>query len=539
MKKYCSYLFCVFILFALPLFAERKNENVQMLIRQAIEASENREVEYSMNLLLQAKEQITPNTNPEQYFWILVNIGINQGDMLDYESAYDTFFEAYRLAIDHLTPRYEMTILNNIAGLYLLNGKSDKANEYYKKVYSYAKETQDSLFTGGIAMNIATTAGELNNIEECERFIGIAEQMLQSYPKELLHLESVKIGASYYKKEYDKVIEHSQELLSRFNTSIDKLIIFDILRWMINSYIELGQYDKAIDYCNIALSNNYNMEHNNNIYKLAATAYSCKKDYKSACQYKDSVISTLNAIYSHHNKTFFESNRFKLELLQKEKELSELKNRNRLKTIVFIAAVLLFIVLGWTFINENIKHKQQKKINQLKLEQEKSYRIIIENKLKEQETQAMIEKERLNHELELKNRELMSKALFIANKNDLIETIINQLAKSKVVENDKKLREKISELKIQLNDHEEWNNFNSYFEQINQGFINKIREKHQNLTVSEVRFLSLVYLNLNTKEMSSLLNITPEYCKKKKLAIAQKMGLESATMLYQYLAEFN
>lgn len=539
MKKYCSYLFCIFILFALPLFAERKNEHVQVLIRQAIEASENREIEYSMNLLLQAKEQITQDTNPEQYFWILVNIGINQGDMLDYESAYDTFFEAYRLAIDHLTPRYEMTILNNIAGLYLLNGKSDKANEYYKKVYSYAKETQDSLFTGGIAMNIATTAGELNNIEECERFIGIAEQMLQSYPKELLHLESVKIGASYYKKEYDKVIEHSKELLSKFNTSIDKLIIFDILRWMINSYIELGQYDKAIDYCNIALQNNYNIEHNNNIYELAAKAYSCKKDYKSACQYKDSVISTLNAIYSHHNKTFFESNKFKMELLQKEKELSELKNRNRLKTIVFIAAVLLFIVLGWTFVNENIKHKQQKKINQLKLEQEKSYRIIIENKLKEQETQAMIEKERLNHELELKNRELMSKALFIANKNDLIETIINQLAKSKVVENDKKLREKISELKIQLNDHEEWNNFNSYFEQINQGFINKIREKHPNLTVSEVRLLSLVYLNLNTKEMSSLLNITPEYCKKKKLAIAQKMGLESATMLYQYLAEFN
>lgn len=539
MKKYCSYLFCIFILFALPLFAERKNEHVQILIRQAIEASENREIEYSMNLLLQAKEQITQDTNPEQYFWILVNIGINQGDMLDYESAYDTFFEAYRLAIDHLTPRYEMTILNNIAGLYLLNGKSDKANEYYKKVYSYAKETQDSLFTGGIAMNIATTAGELNNIEECEQFIGIAEQMLQSCPKELLHLESVKIGASYYKKEYDKVIEHSKKLLSKFNTSIDKLIIFDILRWMINSYIELGQYDEAIDYCNIALSNNYNIEHNNNIYELAAKAYSCKKDYKSACQYKDSVISTLNAIYSHHNKTFFESNKFKLELLQKEKELSELKNRNRLKTIVFIAAVLLFIVLGWTFINEKIKHKQQKKINQLKLEQEKSYRIIIENKLKEQETQAMIEKERLNHELELKNRELMSKALFIANKNDLIETIINQLAKSKVVENDKKLREKISELKIQLNDHEEWNNFNSYFEQINQGFINKIREKHPNLTVSEVRFLSLVYLNLNTKEMSSLLNITPEYCKKKKLAIAQKMGLESATMLYQYLAEFN
>lgn len=538
-KHYYLYLFGLFILLTLPLWAERKNESVQILIRQAIEASENREFEHSMNLLLQAKAQITQDTNPEQYFWILVNIGINQGDMLDYESAYDTFFEAYRLAIDRLSPRYEMTILNNIAGLYLLNGKSDKANEYYKKVYNYAKETQDSLFTGGIAINVATTAEELNNLEECDQFIRIAGQMLQNHPKELLHLESVKISSAFQKKEYEKVIEQGKELLPQFNTSIDKLIVFDILHRMIKSYIELGQYDEAINYCNMALQNNYNLEHNNTIYELAATAYSRKKDYQSACRYKDSVISTLNNIYNHHNKTFFESNKFKLELLQKEKELSDLKNRNRLKTIIFIAAILLFIVLGWTFVNEKIKHNQQKKINQLKLEQEKNYRIIIENKLKEQETQAMIEKERLNHELELKNRELMSKALFIANKNDLIETIINQLSKSKLAENDKKLREKISELKIQLNDHEEWNSFNSYFEQINQGFLNKIREKHPNLTAHEIRFLSLVYLNLNTKEMSSLLNITPEYCKKKKLTIAQKMGLESATMLYQYLAEFN
>ena len=75
----------------------------------------------------------------------------------------------------------------------------------------------------------------------------------------------------------------------------------------------------------------------------------------------------------------------------------------------------------------------------------------------------------------------------------------------------------------------------THFEQTNQRFIVALREKHPSLTANEVRFLSFIYINLNTKEISSLLNITPEYCKKKKQQISQKMGLTSTSLLYSYL----
>ena len=88
-----------------------------------------------------------------------------------------------------------------------------------------------------------------------------------------------------------------------------------------------------------------------------------------------------------------------------------------------------------------------------------------------------------------------------------------------------------------LNDNEEWKHFSTYFEQRNDAFINALKEQYPELSAQDIRFLSLVYLNLSTKEIALLLNITPEYCKKKKQLIAKKMGLENSKALYSFLSQ--
>lgn len=87
-----------------------------------------------------------------------------------------------------------------------------------------------------------------------------------------------------------------------------------------------------------------------------------------------------------------------------------------------------------------------------------------------------------------------------------------------------------------LDNNEEWEHFSTYFEQRNETFINALKEQCPELSAQEIRFLSLIYLNLSTKEIALLLNITPEYCKKKKQLIAKKMGLENSKALYSFLS---
>ena len=82
----------------------------------------------------------------------------------------------------------------------------------------------------------------------------------------------------------------------------------------------------------------------------------------------------------------------------------------------------------------------------------------------------------------------------------------------------------------------EWRDFTTYFEQSNAHFVGELKRRHPSLTANEVRYLSLVYINLSAKEIALLLNITPEYCKKKKQQVARKMGLTDPRELYAYLA---
>ena len=78
-------------------------------------------------------------------------------------------------------------------------------------------------------------------------------------------------------------------------------------------------------------------------------------------------------------------------------------------------------------------------------------------------------------------------------------------------------------------------NFTTYFEQSNAQFIETLKARHPDLSPSDIRFLSLLYINLSSKEIALLLNITPEYCKKKRQRMARKLGLTDSRELYKYL----
>jgi DNA-binding CsgD family transcriptional regulator len=97
------------------------------------------------------------------------------------------------------------------------------------------------------------------------------------------------------------------------------------------------------------------------------------------------------------------------------------------------------------------------------------------------------------------------------------------------------LKRTLAALRHQLDSTVEWKDFTTYFEQTNGQFLQQLKHLHPTLTANELRYLSLVYINLSSKEIALLLNITPEYCKKKKQQVARKMGLTDPRTLYAYL----
>lgn len=80
-----------------------------------------------------------------------------------------------------------------------------------------------------------------------------------------------------------------------------------------------------------------------------------------------------------------------------------------------------------------------------------------------------------------------------------------------------------------------WNGFMIEFELLYPNFLQQLKQQHPSLTQNDLRFLSLIKLNLSTPEIADFLNITPAGVKKARQRIRKKLGLASNLRLAHFL----
>ncbi len=283
------------------------------------------------------------------------------------------------------------------------------------------------------------------------------------------------------------------------------------------------------------------------VFEHLCDVYQQSNQLHAALQMKDSLFSAQDSLNQMKNGRLFEANRVKFEIRNYQKQLSDNQQklaaeRSFFYTLISIA-VLVIALITWALRNSYIKNKQRKiihkrseEIMELELEKEKSDKLLLENRLKKKETLALLEQEKLKNEIESKNRKLTVKALHLSSNNQFIETIMQSLSEMTEASRNVDIKNLEKQLKLHLKSGSEWDEFFTHFEEVNQGFISSLREKHPDLTSNDIRFLSYVFMNLTTKEIASLFNITPEACRKRKERISKKMNLIDNTDLYSYLS---
>jgi hypothetical protein len=133
-----------------------------------------------------------------------------------------------------------------------------------------------------------------------------------------------------------------------------------------------------------------------------------------------------------------------------------------------------------------------------------------------------LEQEKFKNELEAKNRKLTTKALQLSTKIELIDDLIRTLSRESDDLQNVDINNIIKQFKIlQKQTHEE-ESFLVHFEEVNQGFLSKLKQLHPDLNSNDIRFLSYVFMNLSIKEISTIFNITPEVAVREKSASSRK-----------------
>ena len=125
--------------------------------------------------------------------------------------------------------------------------------------------------------------------------------------------------------------------------------------------------------------------------------------------------------------------------------------------------------------------------------------------------------------------------MFVSSRNELIEDLLNYLNNETDIKSVPAVKTLTLHLRHLLKENNEKENFLVNFEAANPGFMQHLQSLHPDLLPSELRFLAYVRMNLQTKEIASLLNINPESCRRRKIRLSKKLNLDSSSELYNYI----
>ncbi|THH36538.1 helix-turn-helix and ligand-binding sensor domain-containing protein [Neolewinella litorea] len=154
------------------------------------------------------------------------------------------------------------------------------------------------------------------------------------------------------------------------------------------------------------------------------------------------------------------------------------------------------------------------------------------------ERQAELELTRLNNQrlredIESKNREAALSTMNLVKKNELLQQIKEELLAAR--DPQKNIREVVKQIDHNIDEAETWELFRDAFENADRDFFRKIKDLHPDLTPNDLKLCAYLRLNLSSKEIAPMLNISPRSVEVKRYRMRKKMGLERDTGLTEYI----
>ncbi|MFD2585787.1 tetratricopeptide repeat protein [Croceitalea marina] len=275
----------------------------------------------------------------------------------------------------------------------------------------------------------------------------------------------------------------------------------------------LGNYNKAIDY--LERSEKISIEINHRLllittYSQFTKAYQGLKKFKNALAYyrarssiKDSILKKESVDKINELEIKYQTEKKEQQIALQEKEITVLEQQAEIGTLqkILLGGLLVISLIGFYGIRQKLKR----------------------NKL---------EKEKVDAELAFKKKELTTHALHLAKKNEVLESLKQKAQELKEREESKNgYQQLIRTINFDLQDDNNWENFSRYFEEVHKDFNSNVKIKYPQVTSNELRLLALLKMNLSSKEIASILNISGEGIKKARYRLRKKLDITTEDSL--------
>ena len=487
----------------------------------------------NMHNLLPVKDRLHKYVNEPP--WILVALGNLYFKIERFEIAEKKYLEA----IDNfnlLEEEFSIDKINglstskaNIALIYSTKGDFQKAESQYKDVLELRKKNNNAAFTIYQYMEMMRFYYKYNMTEKGDDLYDLATSLYKESIaiKKGDNLEEVKIWYSYVLSAYGsnllKLKKIKEALISlneskkitvaqNHNTSVFPDVDLEIAK----CYYELQSYNKAENVLLKALNSNIVfLEPNNSnsdkkkLEKLIflSKIYNIQGKKTEIIKVKDSIIKN----YQKQDDLDFNIIENRLVLYEKEKEINKNKLEKTRLTYTTYIGLLSFIIIIIAFFAR------------FKFQRERNSRLELE-------------KNEVSLKLESKNRELVSKANFILQRNEYLKNIISKLNKSEVNEQSfRRVKKEVSEL---ISSEKSYEEFDKIFTNVYPKFYKILNDKH-NLSQTYLRLAAYIRMNQSNNEIAKICGVSIRTVETQRYRLSKLLKLDKNENLNSYIQRIN
>lgn len=213
--------------------------------------------------------------------------------------------------------------------------------------------------------------------------------------------------------------------------------------------------------------------------------------------------------------------------------------RSSLAYVVYVLALSLIVAGNIFFFKKRIartKREAAKRHERELKEKELTYRELS---LKAEKEIINLKNESLEKEVTHKNKELANTTLHLIHKNKILNAIKSQITGiiDPTLPASKRLQmeQLVHRINKELKNEKIEKLFDEYFDDVHQDFINRLKNLHPELSPRELRLCAYLRMNLSTKEIAPLLNISIRGVEIGRYRLRKKLNLEREDNLIDYL----
>lgn len=214
---------------------------------------------------------------------------------------------------------------------------------------------------------------------------------------------------------------------------------------------------------------------------------------------------------------------------------------HRSKFAYFMYLILTFLSGVGAFRYARHRIDLSKKRDRLKYQLEMKKReeeLLLQKLIAEREVE-LLRNEKLSNEMIHRDKELANQTMNIIQKNKLLMKLKDELLSISKSAEGQQVKSKLATIGKRLDkeiDSKQQNIiFETYFDEVHEAFFKKLKLKFQGITTKEMRLCAYIKMNLTSKEIAALLNISDRGVEISRYRLRKKLDLQRDINMSEYL----